>query len=236
MKILQIKLPEDKINNFCKRWKILELALFGSVLREDFRSDSDIDVLVTFFPESRFDLLELMAMKEELEDIFGRKVDLVNKRDIERSDNWIRRENILGTARVFYTAGEKLTTEFVENEWPLHYIKNMRDRSSLLDIVKFASNIVEITREMDRAQFESDLIKQSAVLYQISILGEAVKRLSQTFRSQYSEIPWKKIAGMRDKITHQYDRVDLDIVWDVVQNNIPELIATLEPLLSTPEE
>ena len=236
MKTLQIKLPEDKITNFCKRWKILELALFGSVLREDFCSDSDIDVLITFFPESRFDLLDLMAMKEELEDIFSRKVDLVNKRDIERSDNWIRRENILGTARVFYTAGEKLTTEFVENEWPLQYIKNMRDRSSLLDIVKFAKNIVEITREMDRAQLESDLIKQSAVLYQISILGEAVKRLSQTFRSQYPDIPWKKIAGMRDKITHQYDRVDLDIVWDVVQNNIPELIATLEPLLSTPEE
>ena len=236
MKTLQIKLPEDKITNFCKRWRILELALFGSVLREDFRSDSDIDVLVTFSPESRFDFLDLIAMKEELEDIFGRKVDLVNKRDIERSDNWIRRENILGTARVFYTAGEKLTTEFVENEWPLQYIKNMRDRSSLLDIVKFARNIVEITREMDRAQLESDLIKQSAVLYQISILGEAVKRLSQTFCSQYSEIPWKKIAGMRDKITHQYDRVDLDIVWDVVQNNIPELIATLEPLLPTLEE
>jgi uncharacterized protein with HEPN domain/predicted nucleotidyltransferase len=236
MKTLQIKLPEDKITNFCKRWQIFELALFGSVLREDFRSDSDIDVLVTFFPESRFDLLDLIAMKEELEDIFSRKVDLVNKRDIERSDNWIRRENILGTARVFYTAGEKLTTEFVENEWPLQYIKNMRDRSSLLDIVEFARNIVEITREMDRAQLESDLIKQSAVLYQISILGEAVKRLSQTFRSQYPDIPWKKIAGMRDKITHQYDRVELDIVWDVVQNNIPELIATLEPLLSTPEE
>jgi uncharacterized protein len=233
---LQIKLPEDKITNFCKRWKILELALFGSVLREDFRSDSDIDVIVTFSPESRFDLLDLMAMKEELEDIFGRKVDLVNKRDIERSDNWIRRENILGTARVFYTVGEKLKTEFVENEWPLQYIKDMCDRSSLLDIVKFARNIVEITQEMDRAQLESDLIKQSAVLYQISILGEAVKRLSQTFRSQYPDIPWKKIAGMRDKVTHQYDRVELDIVWDVVQNNIPELIATLEPLLSTPEE
>lgn len=236
MKTIQIKLPEDKITHFCKRWQIVEFALFGSVLREDFRPDSDIDVLVTFSPESQFDLLDLMAMKEELEDIFGRKVDLVNKRDIERSDNWIRRENILGTARVFYTAGEKLITEFVENEWPLQYIKDMRDRSSLLDIVKFARNLVEITRGMDRAQLESNLIKQSAVLYQISILGEAVKRLSQTFRSQYPEIPWKKIAGMRDKVTHQYDRVDLDIVWDVVQNNIPELIATLEPLLSRPEE
>jgi uncharacterized protein with HEPN domain len=73
-------------------------------------------------------------------------------------------------------------------------------------------------------------------MYQITILGEAVKRLSQTFRAQHPGIEWQEIAGMRDKVTHQYDRVDFEIVWEVVQRDIPELLIQLAPLLPTEEE
>jgi uncharacterized protein len=93
-----------KIAEFCQRWKISELALFGSALRNDFRSDSDIDLLVTFAPDAKRGLFALAQMQTELEDIFGREVDLVSKRAIERSQNWIRRKNILASAQLIYAA------------------------------------------------------------------------------------------------------------------------------------
>ena len=84
------------------RWKIKELALFGSVLRDDFRPDSDIDVLVTFSANADWSLFDNVRIQQELADILERQVDLVSKRAIERSHNWIRRREILDTARIIY--------------------------------------------------------------------------------------------------------------------------------------
>lgn len=99
---LQIDLPMDAIADFCRRWKITEFALFGSVLRDDFRPDSDIDVLVTFVPDPGWSLFDRVDMMDELKTIFGRDVDLVNKRAVERSQNYFRRKAILDSARVIY--------------------------------------------------------------------------------------------------------------------------------------
>ncbi len=88
--------------SFCQRWKVKELALFGSVLRSDFRIDSDIDMLVSFEESARWGLLSHAKMQQELEDIFGREVDLIEREAIEASPNWIRRSEILKTARVMY--------------------------------------------------------------------------------------------------------------------------------------
>jgi hypothetical protein len=96
-----IELPQAAISQFCQRWKIEEFYLFGSVLRDDFRSDSDIDVMVQFAADARWGF-EIVQMKQELEEIFGRKVDLLTKKSIEQSKNWIRRKEILGTAREIY--------------------------------------------------------------------------------------------------------------------------------------
>jgi predicted nucleotidyltransferase len=95
---------EEQLAQFCRTWQVAELALFGSALREDFRPESDVDLLVTFTAESRHSLFDLVAMEAELCKIFGRKVDLVEKRAIERSENYIRRRNILSTAKVVYAA------------------------------------------------------------------------------------------------------------------------------------
>ena len=103
---LSIQLPEDEIEDFCSRWQVSELALFGSVLRDDFRPDSDIDVLIAFSPDADWSLLDHARMQQELMGIVGRKVDLVSKRAIERSHNWIRRQEILETARVIYGSPE----------------------------------------------------------------------------------------------------------------------------------
>lgn len=101
---LQIPFPEDRIAAFCRRHRIRELALFGSVLREDFRSDSDVDVLVEFEPESHYGLFDLVRMQSELEEILGRKVDLIERSAIEKSRNYIRRKAILSTAETVYAS------------------------------------------------------------------------------------------------------------------------------------
>ncbi len=89
---------------FCQRWGIAELAVFGSVLRDDFRDDSDVDMLLTFAPNARRGLLTLANMQHELESILNRKIDLVSKKSIEQSHNAIRRQVILASAQVIYGA------------------------------------------------------------------------------------------------------------------------------------
>ena len=102
MIVKNIEIPVDQITKFCQRWKVKELALFGSVLGEDFRPDSDIDILISFIPDNCWTLFDRVDMQDELTEIFGRKVDLVNKKGIERSGNYIRKDNILGSAKVIY--------------------------------------------------------------------------------------------------------------------------------------
>lgn len=100
----RIEVDMDRIREFCERWKIIEFALFGSVLREDFRPDSDIDVLVTFAPDAKTSLFDLSHIEDELAEIVGRKVDLTMKDGIERSKNRIRRTAILTSAEVIYAS------------------------------------------------------------------------------------------------------------------------------------
>jgi predicted nucleotidyltransferase len=96
------KFCQDAIQHFCQKWQITELSLFGSVLRDDFRPDSDIDVLVTFTPDAPWTLLDLINMEYELANLTGRDIDLVEKQAVERSENWLRRDEILNTAQVIY--------------------------------------------------------------------------------------------------------------------------------------
>lgn len=97
-----IELMIAQIQDFCQRWHITEFALFGSVLRDDFRPDSDIDILVRFSPSFRRGLEETLQMRQELQTLFNRKVDLIEKTAIERSENWLRRKNILESAQAIY--------------------------------------------------------------------------------------------------------------------------------------
>jgi hypothetical protein len=99
-----IEIPQKEVTAFCRRWRIVELAFFGSVLREDFHSDSDVDVLVSFQPEARHSLFDVLRMQKELGRLLGRDVDLIERRTVEKSRNYIRRGAILDSAEVFYAA------------------------------------------------------------------------------------------------------------------------------------
>jgi predicted nucleotidyltransferase len=101
MKIKKFAVPKRKISAFCHRWKIVEFGIFGSVLREDFKSDSDIDVLVTFESNSQTSLFDLAQMQIELEGLFGRPVDILEKEGLR---NPFRKREILKTAKVIYAA------------------------------------------------------------------------------------------------------------------------------------
>ncbi|MCE5263840.1 MAG: nucleotidyltransferase family protein [Deltaproteobacteria bacterium] len=98
-------MPREAIAAFCGKWGIAELSLFGSALRGDFRAESDVDLLVRFAPGKRYGLLAFARMQGELEAIFGRKVDLVAEKAVERSENWIKRRHILKTKVVIHAAG-----------------------------------------------------------------------------------------------------------------------------------
>ena len=101
----KLQQPSKKeIADFCQRNRIRKLSLFGSALREDFRPDSDLDLLVRFAPDADWSLLDHVTMEEELSGIVGRKVDLVSQRAIERSSNWIRRKAILESAEPYFAS------------------------------------------------------------------------------------------------------------------------------------
>lgn len=100
----KIRVSPREIADFCERWQVAELALFGSVLRNDFGPDSDVDVMVSFDEDAKRTLFDMGYMEEELEAMFGRRVDLVSKRGIETSRNYLRREVILESAEVIYGA------------------------------------------------------------------------------------------------------------------------------------
>jgi predicted nucleotidyltransferase len=100
-----IDISQEQVADFCRRWQISELALFGSVLRDDFGPESDLDVLVAFAPGAVWGLLDQVRMEQELAGLLGCKVDLLTRRAVERSSNWILRREILGTAEVVYGTG-----------------------------------------------------------------------------------------------------------------------------------
>jgi predicted nucleotidyltransferase len=109
MSVNAIELPMEKIAEFCDRWQVIEFSLFGSVLRGDFRPDSDIDVMVQFHSEAHPTFSTLDQMEAELKTIFRRDIDLITRHGIEASRNYLRRQAILSSAQVIYATGSPVS-------------------------------------------------------------------------------------------------------------------------------
>ncbi|MBI4241790.1 MAG: DUF86 domain-containing protein [Candidatus Rokubacteria bacterium] len=105
------------------------------------------------------------------------------------------------------------------------------DAHVLLDIAHAARLVTKFVAGTDQAGFEADDMRRSAVLHELLVIGEAVKRLSPGFRSRNPGVPWSRMAGMRDRLIHAYDEVDLEEVWRTATSDIPDLLNRLKPLL-----
>lgn len=106
MRIGDVEFPEERIAEICRRWRIRDLAVFGSAAQSASGPDSDVDFLVTYAPEARWTLLDEIELHDELAALVRRPVDLVSRRAVEASANWLRREAILKSARTVYAAAE----------------------------------------------------------------------------------------------------------------------------------
>lgn len=100
----------------------------------------------------------------------------------------------------------------------------------LVDILNSSKLILNFTSNWNKDEFLADPKTQSAVLHQLLLIGEAAKRLSPDFIAKHSDIPWRKMAGMRNKLIHEYNDVDIDQVWRIVESDIPGLIQFLETI------
>ncbi|MBE9176778.1 DUF86 domain-containing protein [Synechocystis salina LEGE 06155] len=111
-----------------------------------------------------------------------------------------------------------------------------RDLASILDALIFARRIILFTKDMPEEEFFSDIKTQDAVMRNIAVLGEALRRISPEFRDTYPEIPYSQIIGMRNKLVHDYDGINLELIWDVIENYIPNLIGQLEKIVPKPDD
>lgn len=106
-----------------------------------------------------------------------------------------------------------------------------RDLGAVVDIVLACRDIQEFISGLSESEFLGDKKTRSAVIHQIMLIGEAVKRLSRKFRGEHTQIPWAAIAGMRDRLIHGYDEVEFEKVWRVATTEVPDLLERLEPIL-----
>ncbi len=113
---------------------------------------------------------------------------------------------------------------------------NVRDATSLWDMVEAIKKIQEFTVGMTEEDYSENELLQSAVERKLGILGEAARRISVEFQAEHSEIDWRNMIGLRNVIAHQYDKLRQDMIWRIVQNILPNLLDLLEPLLPPIEE
>jgi uncharacterized protein with HEPN domain len=110
-----------------------------------------------------------------------------------------------------------------------------RDDAYMLDMVLAARKVENFTGGISWEKFKADDLLQNAVMHQIQIIGEAARKISQQYKDSHPEIPWQMIIGMRNRLVHEYFDIIPERVWDVVENNIPELIRLVEPLVPPDE-
>jgi uncharacterized protein len=240
----RIPINHEAIAAFCQKWQIAELHLYGSVLRDDFRPDSDVDVLVTFAPEVHWGFGDHFHMEEEIGGIMGRKVDLVSRSAVETSENYIRRRRILTTLAPLYPAPEPVPgdSSAPREEEPASGAPaagkpvaapstTWRDDSYLLDILIAARHILKFTEGVDWPKFEKDRTCQYACMHMIDFIARSVWKMSEETTRAHPEIPWECLGSARRRLMREYLDVLPDKVWEFIQREVPPLLPLIEPLV-----
>ncbi|MEL6493461.1 MAG: HepT-like ribonuclease domain-containing protein [Cyanobacteria bacterium J06621_3] len=230
----RLKTPFSHIENFCQQWNIQEFALFGSVIRDDFTSTSDIDVLIEWKPAASHGLFDIVQMQEELTQLFNRPVDLTQKKQVK---NPFSKAEILGSYRIIYPPENANFTGLI----PADTLKTkvVRDNAALFDMVKAAEAIKSFLLNKTFTDYLSDEVLRSAVERNLGLLGRTANRLSASFQSQHPEISYDDIIDLEKTIIHQYDKPDHERDWNTATKDIPLLLKQiwlLVPDLPTADE
>jgi len=217
-------IPEDQIAAFCERHKIRKLALFGSVLRDDFRPDSDIDVLVEFEPEVSLGL-DFFTIKFEIEELLGREVDFIQFNSVNK---YIRRR-VLDFAQVIYCANSTLIPSVnlsnTDGQVSAHERDILRLRS-MLDAAYEARTLLS-----EHPHEYGDSIFFHALMYNAEKIGEKAKYLSDEMRRKYPSLPLEDFIKIADKFHADYRGTHFDLILSITTKWLPELITQLEAIL-----
>ncbi|MDV3352912.1 HepT-like ribonuclease domain-containing protein [Leptothoe sp. ISB3NOV94-8A] len=220
----RLNLTESEIIDFCQRWHIKELGLFGSAIRTDFREDSDIDVLVVF--NSDGDYLNSENVQWELNQLVRREVDLTQKRLLL---NPFSRAEILRTYCVLYPSEQRNFTNLIECEPTM--TETARNNAALLDMVKAMEAIARFLVGRTYDDLLDDELFQSAVERQLEIMGESANRLSADFQATHGDVDWSGAIALRNIIIHKYDDIDYARLWQIVSDEVPQILGQVKPLV-----
>ncbi len=225
----RLQASPSQIADFCQRWNIIELALFGSILRDDFRPDSDIDILASFALNTSWNLFDFIQMQEQLESMLGRDIDLTQKQQI---NNPFSRKEILRTCHIIYSEKRTISSLYFSiKPANLTMQADNRNQAALWDMIEAIKQIMEFTASLSCAEYRVNRMVQRAVEREFEILGEAARRISEEFRQANADIDWRNMINLRNIIAHRYDRVEPDTLWNIIVTVLPGLLSQLELLL-----
>jgi predicted nucleotidyltransferase/uncharacterized protein with HEPN domain len=215
----RIKVSAEELDAFCSRWKIQELSLFGSVIRDDFRPDSDVDVLVSFAEDAKKSFSGWMDMIDELEAIFGRKIDLVDRKQMDKpTANPFRRQAILRNNSNAQALAPK-----------------ERDLAHLWDMREACRMIQDMTSSLHLESFLNDEQILCATQFELERIGMSAQKVSDSLKHEHPEIAWEKLANLVWLTSYQRridcGEIEPERLWAVINELIPELPSNLEMLL-----
>jgi uncharacterized protein with HEPN domain/predicted nucleotidyltransferase len=220
----RIHASPEEIAAFCRAHHIRWLALFGSVLRDDFRPDSDVDVLYAPEPGQS---VERFAAADELSRVFGgREVDFICVKNLK----WRIRDRVFADAEELYgDPPEEVTVARGNRSVNEDVVKD--ENLYLGDMLDIARNAMRIVSGKTRNDYDTDELFQLAVLHLVQTIGEAATHGSRAMRAAHPMIPWVQIIAIRNVLVHRYDDVDDDVMWKTVTTDLAPLIAELERML-----
>jgi predicted nucleotidyltransferase/uncharacterized protein with HEPN domain len=204
----RLKVSAEKLEAFCCRWNILELSLFGSVIRDDFRPDSDVDILVSFAEDAKKSFSGWIGMIDELEAIFGRKIDLVDRKLMDKpAANPFRRQAIL--------KGISYSKALAPED---------RDLVHLWDMQEACRMIQDMTSSLHLESFQKDEQILCATQFELERIGMSAQKVSDSLKHKHPEIAWEKLANLvwltSYKRRIEYGEIDPEHLWIAVQELI----------------
>ena len=224
------KIVIEEKDEIRRQYKAKVKGIFGSHVRGEAHADSDVDLLVDFDEGVTF--FDMIGLEQFLEDKLGCKVDVVPRSSLRKE----LRAAVFNEMIYFETS----TGDLAECQSRLRPKRNntfMRDyRLYLNDILAAMIDAQEFVEGMDFDAFAADDKTVSAVVRKLEIVGEATKNVPETIRQKYPQVPWRQMAGMRDRLIHGYYDVNYSVVWEVVTELIPPLQPTIKQILKDTEK